>query len=62
MPSLHLLTTSAQLRLRLLATRLLSGTDLRTCDPNAGKTLRERGEPLAAISSFNNSSILATTT
>jgi hypothetical protein len=63
MPSLHLLTISAQLRLRLLSTRFLSGTDLRTCGlnvtdlrtckPDAGKTLRERDEPLAAASTFN---------
>jgi hypothetical protein len=63
MPSLHLLTISAQLRLRLLSTRFLSGTDLRTCglnvtdlrtcELNAGKTLRERDEPLAAVSTFN---------
>jgi hypothetical protein len=63
MPSLHLLTISAQVRLRLLSTRFLSGTDLRTCglnvtdlrtcELNAGKTLRERDEPLAAVSTFN---------
>jgi hypothetical protein len=54
-----LLAISAQLRTRLSATRLIglvpAVTGLRACDrdPNAGKTVRERGEPQTATSSFN---------
>jgi hypothetical protein len=57
---------SAQLRSFLLAflpatclsEPVPAGTDLLTCGPNAGKTVRARGEPPAAISSFNNSVII----
>ena len=69
MPSLYFFTISAQLSVRVLATRLFtradlrtcdSTADLRTCDPNAGKTLREQGEPLTAISSFNSALLTST--
>jgi hypothetical protein len=53
LPSLHLLTISAQLTARVLAARSLTGlteTSLRARVPNVGKTLRERGE---SITSFN---------
>jgi hypothetical protein len=54
-----LLAISAQLKTRLSTTRLIglvpAVTGLRACDrdPNAGKTVRERGEPQTATSSFN---------
>jgi hypothetical protein len=55
----HLLAISAQLKTRLSTTRLIglvpALTGLRACDrdPNAGKTVSERGEPQTATSSFN---------
>jgi hypothetical protein len=53
MPSLQFLTISAQLNVRLLATRLSTGADLRTCDPNSGKALSERGGLLIKVLSFD---------
>jgi hypothetical protein len=55
MPSLQFFTISAQLNVRLLATRLSTRADLRACTPIPGKALRERGGLLTVPLSFNTS-------
>jgi hypothetical protein len=53
----YFFTVSAQLRVLLLAVGFLesvpAGTDKHAFAPSAGKTVRERGEPPTAISTFN---------